>query len=91
MSAQSAMSVQTQYTCIACGVGFGTGEDQRGHYKTDWHRYNLRRKVAGLPPITADTFRTRVLAQQALNAAADAAKESLVVSRCSVDFGVIHG
>ena len=52
------------YTCITCRVGFGTSELQRGHYKTDWHRYNLKRKVAELPPVTADTFQQKVLAQR---------------------------
>jgi hypothetical protein len=27
---------------------------QREHYKTDWHRYNLKRKVVDLPPVTAE-------------------------------------
>ncbi|XP_033761889.1 zinc finger protein 622-like isoform X2 [Pecten maximus] len=53
------------YTCITCRVGFPDGELQRNHYKTDWHRYNLKRKVAELPPVTADTFQQKVLAQRA--------------------------
>ncbi|CAC5406852.1 unnamed protein product [Mytilus coruscus] len=52
------------YTCITCRVGFSTLDLQRGHYKTDWHRYNLKRKVAELPPVTADTFQQKVLAQR---------------------------
>jgi hypothetical protein len=39
-------------------------ELQKAHYKTDWHRYNLKRKVANLPPVTAENFQERVLAQQ---------------------------
>ena len=53
------------YTCITCGVGFSSGDDQRIHYKSDWHRYNLKRKVAGMVPVSAEGFRDRVLAQQA--------------------------
>lgn len=52
------------YTCITCRVGFANLDLQRGHYKTDWHRYNLKRKVAELPPVTADTFQQKVLAQR---------------------------
>lgn len=52
------------YTCITCRVGFATLELQRGHYKSDWHRYNLKRKVAELPAVTADTFQQKVLAQR---------------------------
>lgn len=50
------------YTCITCQVAFEGPELQRSHYKTDWHRYNLKRKVVDLPPVTAETFKERVLA-----------------------------
>lgn len=53
------------YTCISCRVQFCDGEVQRAHYKTDWHRYNLKRKVAEMPPVTAENFQDRVLAQRA--------------------------
>ncbi|XP_071966148.1 cytoplasmic 60S subunit biogenesis factor ZNF622-like [Antedon mediterranea] len=53
------------YTCITCRVAFASIEVQRGHYKSDWHRYNLKRKVADMSPITSDEFRQRVLSQQA--------------------------
>ncbi|KAL6489953.1 hypothetical protein MHYP_G00002980 [Metynnis hypsauchen] len=53
------------YTCISCRVQFADGEVQRAHYKTDWHRYNLKRKVADMPPVTAENFQERVLAQRA--------------------------
>ena len=52
------------YTCISCRVAFADGEIQRAHYKTDWHRYNLKRKVADMPPVTAENFQERVLAQR---------------------------
>lgn len=29
---------------------------QREHYKLDWHRFNLRQKIAGLPPLNAEEF-----------------------------------
>lgn len=61
-SPQDAMS---SYTCISCRVAFADGEVQRTHYKTDWHRYNLKRKVADMPPVTAENFQERVLAQRA--------------------------
>ena len=53
------------YTCITCAVVFSSAELQRAHYKTDWHRYNLKRKVAELPPVTADDFKRKVLTQRA--------------------------
>eukprot|EP00051_Salpingoeca_urceolata_P004503 m.65460 g.65460 ORF g.65460 m.65460 type:complete len:412 (+) comp13667_c0_seq2:619-1854(+) len=57
---------RVQYTCLACGVGFPTSDLQRKHYQTDWHRYNLKRKVASMAPVTAQAFRARVMAQKQL-------------------------
>ncbi|KAM9254415.1 cytoplasmic 60S subunit biogenesis factor ZNF622 isoform 2-T2 [Dugong dugon] len=54
------------YTCITCRVAFRDAEMQRAHYKTDWHRYNLRRKVADMAPVTAEGFQERVRAQRAM-------------------------
>lgn len=53
------------FTCITCRVAFADGEIQRRHYKTDWHRYNLKRKVAEMPPVTAEVFQKKVLEQKA--------------------------
>lgn len=57
-----------QHTCITCRVAFLDSNLQRSHYKTDWHRYNLKRKVVDLPPVTAEEFQKRVLAQREANA-----------------------
>lgn len=54
------MSSPSPYTCITCHVAFQNGELQRSHYKSDWHRYNLKRKVADLGPITAVEFSEKV-------------------------------
>lgn len=54
------------YTCITCRVAFEDPEMQRAHYKTDWHRYNLKRKVADMAPVTAEGFQERVRAQRAV-------------------------
>jgi hypothetical protein len=33
-------------TCNSCNAGFDTDEQQRLHYRSEWHRYNLKRKVS---------------------------------------------
>lgn len=35
---------------------FNTREELHEHYKSEWHRYNLRRRAAGLAPIPKDVF-----------------------------------
>jgi hypothetical protein len=48
-------------TCLSCGIGislpgFDTAAEQRAHFKTDWHRYNVRRRVQGAPPVGEEAF-----------------------------------
>ncbi|KAI9289209.1 C2H2 type zinc-finger-domain-containing protein [Umbelopsis sp. AD052] len=52
------------FTCMACQVAFRSGEGQRNHYRSDWHRYNLKRKVADLPPITLAQFDSKLQVNQ---------------------------
>ncbi|KAM3861949.1 tRNA endonuclease ANKZF1 [Diretmus argenteus] len=42
--------------CSACRCPFNSREEQMEHYKLDWHRFNLRQKIGGLPPVTAEEF-----------------------------------
>lgn len=46
----------SSYTCNSCALAFRTGEDQRTHMKSNWHCYNLKRRVAQLPPIDEASF-----------------------------------
>jgi pre-60S factor REI1 len=43
--------------------------------RSDWHRYNLKRRVASLPPLSSEVFAEKVLSAQATSSAA-AAKAS---------------
>ena len=54
----------SSFTCLNCNVRFQNAEMQRDHFKTDWHRYNLKRKVAELPPVTIEEFEKRVIQQK---------------------------
>ncbi|KAJ0031902.1 hypothetical protein Pint_12623 [Pistacia integerrima] len=46
-------------TCNACNKEFSDDTEQKLHYKSDWHRYNLKRKVAGVPGVTEALFLAR--------------------------------
>ncbi|WIA19081.1 hypothetical protein OEZ85_003734 [Tetradesmus obliquus] len=48
-------------TCIACGIGissqgFSSAAEQRQHFKTDWHRYNLKRRLEKKQPLSEQEF-----------------------------------
>jgi hypothetical protein len=53
-------------TCGTCGLGASTPfpslAAQREHFRGDFHRYNLKRRLAGLPPCTVEEFES-ILAQ----------------------------
>ncbi|KAL9576260.1 MAG: hypothetical protein Q9212_007250 [Teloschistes hypoglaucus] len=63
------------YTCNTCQVAFRNGDLQRTHMRNDWHRYNLKRRVASLPPVSSEVFAEKVLTNQA-SSEAKAAKAS---------------
>lgn len=55
-------------TCLTCGVGvldkpFASMQEQRDHFKTDWHRLNVKRKVAGQAAVSEDVCE-RMLSHQ---------------------------
>eukprot|EP00898_Chlorokybus_atmophyticus_P003340 jgi/Chlat1/4006/Chrsp26S04072 len=37
--------------CGTCQAPFQTAVEHREHFRSEWHRHNLKRKMAGLPPI----------------------------------------
>ncbi|CAI5489378.1 unnamed protein product [Closterium sp. Naga37s-1] len=58
-----------QQRCSTCGDG-ATFDDTklfREHMKSDWHKHNMRRKVRGMPPVSADEWEadTSLLADEA--------------------------
>ncbi|XP_041806641.1 ankyrin repeat and zinc finger domain-containing protein 1 isoform X1 [Chelmon rostratus] len=48
--------VSDKMVCSACRCSFNNREEQMEHYKLDWHRFNLRQKMLGMPPVTAEEF-----------------------------------
>ncbi|PSS37881.1 hypothetical protein PHLCEN_2v349 [Hermanssonia centrifuga] len=64
------------FTCLSCSIAFLSADEQREHYKSDYHRYNMKRRVAGLPPVNADNFNEKVLQRRAETAIMSSAKGS---------------
>lgn len=52
---------QPLFTCLSCSIAFPSAEEQRGHYRSDHHRYNMKRRIASLPPVSAAIFNQKVL------------------------------
>ncbi|KAA8538332.1 hypothetical protein F0562_027845 [Nyssa sinensis] len=43
-----------QNNCSTCNALVGDTKQYREHFKSDWHKHNLRRKTKQLPPLTAE-------------------------------------
>ncbi|KAG6915393.1 hypothetical protein DXG01_011712 [Tephrocybe rancida] len=67
---------QILFTCLSCSIAFLSAEEQRVHYRSDFHRYNMKRRVASLPPVSASVFDNKVLERRAETAIMASAKDS---------------
>ncbi|KAI8086619.1 zinc finger protein 622-like protein, partial [Halteromyces radiatus] len=72
----------SKFTCLTCQVAFATSELQRSHYHTDWHKYNLKRKVAELVPVSAEQFIEKVTALQAQDQ--EEREQSFLAYNCAI-------
>ncbi|KAK3277217.1 hypothetical protein CYMTET_14762 [Cymbomonas tetramitiformis] len=50
------ISEEGTFTCHTCGTQFDGSDEQRVHFKSDWHRLNVRRKLSRRPPISESAF-----------------------------------
>ncbi|CAH9120124.1 unnamed protein product [Cuscuta epithymum] len=68
-------------TCNACNKEFHDESDQKLHYKSEWHCYNLKRKVAGVPGVTESLFLAR---QSVIAEAKKKSTETPMLYKCGV-------
>ncbi|XP_062862036.1 tRNA endonuclease ANKZF1 [Trichomycterus rosablanca] len=52
----SCREVSDKKLCTTCQCFFENRDDQMEHYKLDWHRFNLRQRLAGQSVITVEEF-----------------------------------
>ncbi|CAK7239815.1 MAG: pre-60S factor rei1 [Sporothrix thermara] len=57
--------VSHQYACNSCQVAFRNADLQKSHMKGEWHRYNLKRRVVSLPPVSSEQFAEKSLQNKA--------------------------
>lgn len=49
-------TVSIHPTCSVCGLTFANFEEQRAHFRTDWHKCNVKRHARHRPSLTLDEF-----------------------------------
>jgi pre-60S factor REI1 len=62
-------------------LSFTDGDAQKEHYRGEWHRYNLKRKSAGLPCVTQEAFAKRQDTARTEDASKTPANECLVCKK----------
>jgi len=72
-------------TCMTCQIKFTDAELHRTHFKGDWHRYNLKRKVAELPAVSLEEFEVRREAHERQTAPSQCTNSSYCLA-CSKNF-----
>ncbi|CAK9210466.1 unnamed protein product [Sphagnum troendelagicum] len=75
--------------CNACNVEFAEESAQKEHYRSEWHRYNLRRKVAGVPGVTEGLFNMRLEALAAEKKKADGERLLYRCSLCDKEYSTV--
>jgi pre-60S factor REI1 len=68
-------------SCNACNKEFEDSSEQKLHYKSEWHRYNLKRKVSGVPGVTEALFMAR---QAAIAAEKNKLNETPMLYSCAL-------
>lgn len=82
--------LHTSYVCIV-HHSYKTFPLLGDHYRSDHHRYNMKRRVAGLPPVSAEVFNNKVLERRAETAIMASPKGSTCeVCGCVVISGTCH-
>ncbi|KAE9586484.1 putative transcription factor C2H2 family [Lupinus albus] len=69
------------FRCNACNKELNDEFQQKEHYKSEWHRYNLKRKVAGVPGVTEALFLAR---QSAIAQEKDKLSETPMLYSCGL-------
>ncbi|KAI9486990.1 MAG: hypothetical protein EXX96DRAFT_593350 [Benjaminiella poitrasii] len=51
------MDESNMFSCNTCATSFADRDEQRAHYNTDWHRYNIKRRIVlDVEPVTYEAF-----------------------------------
>lgn len=80
------------FTCVTCGIAFTRPDEQRTHFRSDFHRYNMKRRLADLAPIKAQQFDEKFYEhkEQVQQAARAEAEDSGRCDICSKSFSSLN-
>jgi ankyrin repeat and zinc finger domain-containing protein 1 len=59
-SRPSALTTGSKSCSICLGASFADVDDQRAHFRSDWHRYNVKLRLRGADVVTESQFASLV-------------------------------
>lgn len=72
--------------CNACQIAIESDEERAAHYKSEWHRYNVKRRCAGLTSIPQALFDSQLAALHKRKAAESSARATQQCRPCQKSF-----
>ena len=51
-----AHTLESAKSCNTCGGSFANAAEYRAHFRSDWHRFNQKLKLKGVPPVSEQEF-----------------------------------
>ena len=72
--------------CNACQIQIHSDDERASHYKSEWHRYNVKRRCAGLASIPQALFESQLTALNNKKAAEASAKATQNCKTCKKSF-----
>lgn len=63
--------------CSSCRFDVQSEQDRITHYKSNWHRYNVKRKVNGLPAVTLEVFSAKLEAISSVDSSESTKKSQI--------------
>jgi hypothetical protein len=72
--------------CNACQIQIHSDEERAAHYKSEWHRYNVKRRCAGLASIPQQLFDSQLTALNNKKAAEASQKADQNCKTCKKSF-----
>ena len=46
--------------CLSCEINFSDETEHKNHYRSEFHQYNLKRKMVNLPAISEERFKKSI-------------------------------
>ncbi|KAM3854981.1 tRNA endonuclease ANKZF1 isoform 1-T1 [Vipera latastei] len=60
--AKLTLEVSDRMYCSVCSKAFENRDEQKDHYRLDWHRFNLKQRLLGRQMLTAEEFEAKTQA-----------------------------